>query len=252
MIKGIRSLRDVVKYVEDNFLTASGTTTLTNKTITSPIINTPSILGAIESGINLTAANVTLSAAQKIKQVLSVSNGSGTYAIIAPAENRVYLVINNDAANAVTIKKSAGTGCTIPAGKSAVVYYNGTDYAIAADNQVTLTGTETLTNKTLTAPVITSPDLTLGVSSKNYGGAHADWTLSASEMKSTRLIVTNADSAVNAIATPTSGKMYIILNTSGQALTFKATGQTGVTIASTKSAIVIGNGTDFVRVTADA
>ena len=117
---------------------------------------------------------------------------------------------------------------------------------------VTLTCSQTLTNKTLTSPVVNAPDLTLGVASHSYASAHADWTLSAAEQKASRIIVTLADQAVNAIATPTAGKMYIILNTSGQQLTFKATGQSGVAIASTKSAILIGNGTDFVRVTADA
>jgi hypothetical protein len=111
--------------------------------------------------------------------------------------------------------------------------------------------TETLTNKTLTSPVITAPDLTFGVASHSYASGTTAWTLSATELKATRIIVTLAGGAVDAIATPTAGKMYIILNTSGQALTFKATGQSGVTIANTKSAIVIGNGTDFVRVTAD-
>jgi hypothetical protein len=90
------------------------------------------------------------------------------------------------------------------------------------------------------------------VVSHDYGAAAADWTLNATEKRATRIIVTNANGACAAIATPTAGKIFMILNTSGQALTIKAAGQTGVTIASTKSAIVIGNGTDFVRVTADA
>jgi hypothetical protein len=76
--------------------------------------------------------------------------------------------------------------------------------------------------------------------------------LTAAEKKCGIIIVTNASGAVNAIATPTAGKVYIVVNTSGQALTVKATGQTGVEIASTKTAILRGNGTDFVRVTADA
>jgi len=118
--------------------------------------------------------------------------------------------------------------------------------------KATVTGTETLTNKTLTAPVVTSPDVTFGVSSKDYGGAAADWTLSAAEMKSLILTATNASGAVNAIATPTNGKIYVVANAAGHALTLKAAGQAGIAVANAKTAILRGNGTDFVRVTADA
>lgn len=118
---------------------------------------------------------------------------------------------------------------------------------------VTLTETQTLTNKTLTAPTVTSPDLTLGVATHSYGTGHVDWTLSATELKATILTATGtADAGVNAIATPTAGKLYIVSNATGQALTIKASGQTGIAIANGKTAIVRGNGTDFVRVTADA
>jgi hypothetical protein len=136
----------------------------------------------------------------------------------------------------------------------------------------TVAGTETLTNKTLTAPtvnggtianatvnggtinspVIASPDVVQASASHDYGGAAEAWELSAAEMKAGILIATNASGAVDAVALPTAGKVYIVVNTSGQALTIKAAGQTGITIASTKTAIVRGNGTDFVRVTDDA
>lgn len=133
---------------------------------------------------------------------------------------------------------------------------------------VSLTGAETLTNKTLTAPtvnggtianatvnspVIASPDVVQASASHDYGGAAEAWELSATEMKAGILIATNASGgAVDAVALPTAGKVYIVVNTSGQALTIKAAGQAGIAIASTKTAIVRGNGTDFVRVTADA
>lgn len=112
--------------------------------------------------------------------------------------------------------------------------------------------TETLVNKTLTAPAMTSPDITFGVAAKDYAGAHADWTLSAANAKALILSATNADGAVNAIAPATAGKVFIVYNGTGQTLTIKVTGQSGVAIANTKTAIVRCNGTDYVRVTADA
>ena len=122
----------------------------------------------------------------------------------------------------------------------------------ASDTLAAIAATQTLTNKTLTAPVVTAPDLTFGVASHSYASAHADWTLSAAELKATILVVTLADAGANAIATPTAGKIYILVNTSGQAITLKASGQTGVAVANAKTAILRGTGTDFARVTADA
>ena len=85
--------------------------------------------------------------------------------------------------------------------------------------------------------------------SHSYASAAVDWTLSYTENLATCIKVTLAGGAVNAIATPTNGKVFIIYNNSGQALTFKASGQTGVSISNASIVVVQGNGTDFVAVT---
>ena len=121
----------------------------------------------------------------------------------------------------------------------------------ASDTLCAIVATQTLTNKTLTAPVVATPDFTLGVTTHDYGAAAADWTLSAAEMKATLLTVSNASGAANIIAPNTSGKVYIVVNGSGQAITIKKSGGTGVAVATTKTATVIHNGTDYIRVTAD-
>lgn len=87
----------------------------------------------------------------------------------------------------------------------------------------------------------------------SYGTGHVDWTLSKAENDAGLLSLTGtADAAVALIATPTDGKLFIVVNACGQAATIKASGETGVAVATGKTAIVRGNGTDFVRVTADA
>lgn len=50
------------------------------------------------------------------------------------------------------------------------------------------------------------------------------------------------------------GKVVIVTNLTAatHAVTVKVAGQTGIAVAATKSAILVSNGTDFVRVTADA
>jgi hypothetical protein len=135
---------------------------------------------------------------------------------------------------------------------------------------VTLTGVETITNKTLTAPtintpvintpaitggtiasaIISAPDMFISIAEHDYAGAAADWELSAEEAKASILAATSANGVCAIIAVPDL-KMYWVKNGTGQELTIKADGKTGVKIANNKTAAVYGNGTDFIRLTAD-
>ncbi|WP_214659095.1 hypothetical protein [Candidatus Formimonas warabiya] len=88
--------------------------------------------------------------------------------------------------------------------------------------------------------------------SHDYQAAAADWTLSDAEQKCLLLTLTNAGAAVNIIAKDLEGWPHAVRNLSGQAATIKKSGGTGVVIAAGKTAWVIHNGTDYVRLTADA
>lgn len=66
--------------------------------------------------------------------------------------------------------------------------------AMSDDDFVTLTGTETLTNKTLTAPTITTPVITFPVSSVAINSQTAAYTLTATD-KSKMVIVTSSSTA---------------------------------------------------------
>jgi hypothetical protein len=70
-----------------------------------------------------------------------------------PALEKLY-VIDNSTNVTVTVKVSGQTGVALTAGSKAIVYCDGTDVRDLYSNPVTLTGTQTLTNKTLTLPVI--------------------------------------------------------------------------------------------------
>ena len=125
------------------------------------------------------------------------------------------------------------------------------DIGDAADEVVCKDTTQTLTLKTLTSPVLTTPDVVNGVATHDYGAAAVDWTLSASELKAKYLVVTNANGAANIIAPSTSGKEYVLVNNSGQAITLKKTAGTGIAVANTKVATLAYIGSDYIRITAD-
>ncbi len=94
-----------------------------------------------------------------------------------------------------------------------------------------------------------------GILTHSYATAHADKTYTATDLPSTptvRITLTAADAAANLILPAAVNKLYVIVNTSGWAITVKVTGQTGIVVASTMTAILMSNGTDVVRLTADA
>jgi hypothetical protein len=138
---------------------------------------------------------------------------------------------------------------------------------------VSLTGAETLTNKTLTAPTINngtitgstiasatingpaiaSPDVTYAILAAIDTSA-GDVTLDAAQAKCAILEVTTGH-ATNAIIAPAvSGKMYFIKNNdeTTAVLIKAADGAAPVTIAAKKAALVYCNGTEYVRLAADA
>ena len=94
--------------------------------------------------------------------------------------------------------------------------------------------------------------LSLSITSKVL--AIADWVLSAVEKLTTLLICTSGSTGTNYIidSPGTAGRVFIIRNASNGSIVIKENGQTGVTIAKDKTAVVMHNGTDYVRVTTDA
>lgn len=95
--------------------------------------------------------------------------------------------------------------------------------------------------------------LNLGAIATHVYSLVEDWVMSAAEAICTMLAPTSGSTgALNLIAPDTAGKVYIVRNTSNGTITIKKSGGTGVDIAAGKTAIVMHNGSDYVRVTADA
>ena len=89
---------------------------------------------------------------------------------------------------------------------------------------------------------------------KTHNMSNTDWTLNpASEAKYMYLTASSASSSCNIIAPDVQGTIYIVRNTTYAAtITIKKTAGTGIAIAAGKTAAVIHNGSDYVRLWADA
>ena len=88
----------------------------------------------------------------------------------------------------------------------------------------------------------------------SYGSAAADWNLNAAETAGSVYSVTSASGAANAIFPAViPGKIFVVNNGSGQAITFKVTGKTGIVVANAKAATLFMDSVagDVQRVTAD-
>lgn len=112
--------------------------------------------------ISLSNSNAT-QAARHIRLNLTGTTGGSTRTLTVPDVEKVYIV-NNACADAIEVKNSTGSNVSVPAGTSTWVYSTGsnvvdaitslTTLAVGGSNVVTLSATQTLTNKTLTAPTI--------------------------------------------------------------------------------------------------
>lgn len=89
----------------------------------------------------------------------------------------------------------------------------------------------------------------------NVGGAGSTnaITLTPAQAAASEIVVTNAGSGATTINFPAAvpGSIFVVYNNSGQACTFKVIGQTGVSVANAKHALLVCESTDIARVTAD-
>lgn len=125
------------------------------------------------AAVSMTDANYTLTALNGVsdesRNMVIELSGSLTAQrnVVCPTAEKLYFVKNGTSGGqSIVFKTSAGTGITIANGKTQVVYCDGTNVVDAINNLpstatvggsavVTESGTQTLTNKTLTAPTIT-------------------------------------------------------------------------------------------------
>jgi len=118
--------------------------------------------------ITLSNSNATQTA-RHMRLNLTGTTGGSTRTLTVPDVEKIY-VVNNGCADAIEIKNSTGSNVSVPAGTSTWVYSTGsnvvdavtslTSLAVGGSDVVTLSATQTLTNKTLTTAELGSSTAT--------------------------------------------------------------------------------------------
>jgi hypothetical protein len=138
--------------------------------------------------VTLTLSNVnTTQTARNLRLNLIGTTGGSTRNLVVPSIEKVYIV-NNTCADSVVVKTSAGTGITVPTGKTMWVYNDGTNV---------VDSTTHLTSLTLGTPLALTSG---GVGSNTAAGARS--TLSAAK-SGTNTDITSLQPLAYAIETAT-------------------------------------------------
>ena len=150
----------------DSFVSLTGSETLTNKTLTSPTINGGTFSGSFTGTQDLTGL-VFSGASPLVFEGASADAHETTVAFVDPTADRTITFFNatdtlvGKATTDTLTNKTFDLGGTGNSFTGSLAEFNS---ALQSNSFVSLTGSETLTNKTLTAPVLTSAVLNTAVS----------------------------------------------------------------------------------------
>ena len=140
------------------------------------------------SNVTLTLSNAnTTQTARNLRLNLIGTTGSATRNLVVPSIEKIYIV-NNTCADSVVVKTSAGTGITVPAGRTMWVYNDGVNVVDATTH---------LTSLTIGSPLALASG---GVGSNTAAGARS--TLSAAQ-SGTNIDITSLQPLAYAIETAT-------------------------------------------------
>ena len=174
--------------------------------------------------VTLTLTNTNASQTARNMRLRCTGTTAGARNLIVPAIEKVYIV-QNDCADAITIKNSTGTGIAVPAGKTLWVYNDGTNVVATTTHLTSLTlasalpvasggtGVTTSTgsgNVVLSdTPAIANPTVTNYVETLFAPAAGSSFTISLSNGTVQRF-TTNANTTIT-LPTSVAGKSFVIM-----------------------------------------
>ena len=195
------------------------------------------------------------SATYRLKGNESLVEAFGTSNIYLKERGTQPVTIKNGSTTDLTVRPSGaetitGTATLLETGDY-VTYspvYGG--YVVTDSGGVNTT--ETLANKTLTSPIFTNMTHEVTINTHSYASGTTAWTLTAAEQLKPVHKCTLAGGGVDAIIPLTPSIPYTFINASGHAVTVKGASGTSTEIANTKTATVMSDGTNVIRLTLDA
>ena len=161
--------------------------------------------------IDLTNTNSTQVARHYILNLTSTGALTATRDLIVPSIDKPYIIENNTTgAQSIRVKTAAGTGITVPNGKTAMVYANSTNVvsalsyvpALSIDTATIAAGTATFSAATITTATINGGTIT-GITDL----AVADGGTGLSTLTANNVILGNGASAPTFVAPSTSGNL---------------------------------------------
>ena len=174
--------------------------------------------------VTLTLTNTNASQTARNVRLRCTGTTGGARNLIVPAIEKVYIV-QNDCADAVTIKNATGTGIAVPAGKTLWVYNDATNVVATTTHLTSLTlasalpvasggtgvTTSTGTNNTVLSdtPSIVNPTVTNYVETLYAPAAGSSFTVTLSNGTVQRF-TTNANTTITLPASVT-GKSFVVM-----------------------------------------
>jgi hypothetical protein len=187
-------------------LMATGENTTTWGDVTNLNLEAVDQAIAQSSDVSFSSANVTISlsdtnnsqAARNLRLRCTGTTGGSARNLVVPDIEKPYIV-QNDCADAITVKTSAGTGITVPAGKTIWVYADGTNVVDAVTH---LSSVTLATNITTGLGAVGTPSYTFTGDLNTGMWSPAADTVAFSTAGSERLRIDSAGDVGIGIGTP--------------------------------------------------